>query len=127
MGGMLVAKGVLQPVHLLSLPSPEEVGRLVQQGAPLVCCIGAVVAAIFTATNLATGTVAQAWRLLACVLPHCADPPGLCCTQCCISMLQRRLLPQRVAGQQVAAWSGKGELAGKCVSVQVLAAGWCCP
>lgn len=55
MGGMLVAKGCLNPRDLRQLPSVGQALQLVREGVPLVLCIGAVVVAVFTATNLATG------------------------------------------------------------------------
>ncbi|KAK9812589.1 hypothetical protein WJX73_010830 [Symbiochloris irregularis] len=55
MGGMLVWRNALQPRHLLSPPPAGKCLSLVKQGMPLMACIGAVVVAIFTATNQATG------------------------------------------------------------------------
>ena len=48
-------RGVLQQADLRVLPTPGQFGEMLRQGAPLVCCVGAVISAVFAATNLATG------------------------------------------------------------------------
>ena len=68
MGGMLVWRKVLQPRHLAAPPPLGQCVNIVRQGAPLMACIGAVVVAIFTATNLATGLCSAQIALKSCSL-----------------------------------------------------------
>ena len=52
---MQIFRGVLQQADLRTLPTPGQFGGMLREGAPLVCCVGAVISAVFAATNLATG------------------------------------------------------------------------
>ena len=48
-------RGSVRVLDFRTLPSPAQFGDMLRQGSPLVCCIFAVISAVFGATNLATG------------------------------------------------------------------------
>lgn len=64
MYAILLKKGQLDPADFARVPGPAVVSRTLAPGIPLGFCISAVMMSVLTATNAATGVLAQTVTLL---------------------------------------------------------------
>ncbi len=64
---MMARRGLLLPDQAGSLPPLRQWGATLQPGIPFAFCIAAVVTALLTATNLATGAKGPLWELFRCM------------------------------------------------------------